>query len=466
MAPSRSGAGRTSERIRRGRICARFASTILTVLMLYDMGPRARRVYDLLLDRIRSGELAPGTRLPSHTQLAETFGVAALTMRQVLARLEADTFLARERGRGTFVRAAENPQVLIVAADAAARTALADQVQQAGRSAMLAATPAEGLAALNREPSLALVVIDLLLPAARDGLTFVRRLRHRKPDLPVAVLNPTRRQWSRLEHTVAPPLLIVSHPISDQLAQVLRAQLAGGQPEPRAGDAVLAQRLRDLLERYLVLQLAGERGAARELIVRDGLEAGLSVADLYQHVLQPAQYRVGELWQANQIGVAREHLATAVTASVLVEAAAAAPRAPSSGMRVLVACVEGELHDLGARMVADLLELDGFAVRFLGADVPTDSLLAIIGEERPRLLVLSVTMAERLVQLRAAVARVRQVHGSRVVIFVGGQALDWVPDLARTVDVDLAARDALSTLEAVRRRIPVQAVGIPRAAPG
>jgi methanogenic corrinoid protein MtbC1/DNA-binding transcriptional regulator YhcF (GntR family) len=434
--------------------------------MLYDLGPRARRVFDVLLDRIRSGELAPGTRLPSHTRLAEAFGVAPLTIRQVLARLEADRLLVRERGRGTFVRATHNPQVLVVAADPAARTALAAQVQQAGRSVMLAATPAEGLAALDREPWLALVVVDLHLPAARDGLTFVRRLRRRKPDLPVAVLDPTRRQRSRLEHTVAPPLLIVSHPISDQLAQLLRVQLAGTQPTPPSGDAAPAQQVDDLLERYVALQLAGERAAARALVLHEGVGSGLSVADLYRRVLQPAQYRVGELWQANQISVAREHLATAVTGSVLVEAAAAAPRAPSTGMRVLVACVEGELHDLGARMVADLLELDGFAVRFLGADVPTDSLLAMIDEERPHLLVLSVTMAERLAQLRAAVARLRQVHGSRVPIFVGGQVLDWVPDLARTVDVDLAARDALDTLEAARRSIPVRAVGTARGSPG
>jgi methanogenic corrinoid protein MtbC1 len=434
--------------------------------MLYDLGSRARRVYHVLLDRIRSGELAPGTRLPSHTRLAEAFGVAPLTMRQVLARLEADRLVVRERGRGTFVRAAEGPRVLIVAADPAERADLVAQIRLAGRRALLAATPAEGMAALEREPSLTLVVVDLHLPEASDGLTFVRRLRRRKPDLPIAVLNPTRRQRSRLEHTVAPPLLTVGDPPLDQLARVLGADLAGTQPGPATGDATLAQRLDALVEPYVAFQLAGERAAARALIRQEGLVAGLSVPDLYRRVLQPAQYRVGELWQANQISVAREHLATAVTEAVMSEVAAAAPRAPSTGVGVLVACVEGELHDLGARMVADVLELDGFAVRFLGADVPTDSLLALIREEPPRLLVLSAAIPERLVQLREAVARVRQVYGSRIPIFIGGQIMDWVPDLARTLDVDLAARDALETLESARRMLSGGAVGSTRASPG
>src|SRR5919205_4376297 len=101
--------------------------------MLYDLGPRARAVYGLLAERIGSGELAPGTRLPPYTELAVTFAVAPLTMRQVLARLEADQLLIRERGRGTFVRATEPADVLIVAADPTQRTSILHQVRRAGR---------------------------------------------------------------------------------------------------------------------------------------------------------------------------------------------------------------------------------------------------------------------------------------------------------------------------------------------
>ena len=418
--------------------------------MLYDLGPRARRVYDLLLERIRSGELAPGTRLPAHTQLAEAFGVAPLTVRQVLARLEADHVLLRERGRGTFVRAATAPQVLIVAADPVVRVALADVVHQAGRAAMLAATPAEGLAALDREARPTLVVVDLHLPAARDGLAFVRRVRQRHPELPVAAVNPTPRQRSRLEHSVAPPLLAVGDPPLDRLAQLLASE-------------VLAHPAPDLLERYVGLQLSGQPDAARRLILEDRLARGLSLAELYRDVLQPAQYRLGELWQTNQLSVAREHLATALTRSLLIEAAVAAPRAASNGVPVLVACVEGELHDIGAWMVAELLALEGFAVRFLGADVPTGSLVGMIVEDAPRLVILSATMAERVAPLEEAVTRIRQALGSRVAIFIGGQILGWLPHLPRVLAVDAAAEDALETLEHARRRFSVQAAAPPPA---
>src|SRR5919202_5247321 len=126
--------------------------------MLYGLGPRAHRVYSALLARIRSGELSAGTRLPPHTQLAVSFAVAPLTVRQVLAQLEAEGFLVRERGRGTFVRATQRPEVLIVASNRSEREALLGLVERAGARAIVAATPAEGLAALTREPSLVLVL--------------------------------------------------------------------------------------------------------------------------------------------------------------------------------------------------------------------------------------------------------------------------------------------------------------------
>ena len=416
--------------------------------MLYDLGPRAWRVYQALRDRIRSGELAPGTRLPRLTQLAATFGVAPLTIRQVLARLEAERLVLRERGRGTFVRAAGTPHVLIVAADAVQRADLEQQVRAAGHSVLLAATRAEGLAALDREGLLTLAVVDLHLPDARNGLGLVRGLRQRLAGLPVAVVNPTSVQRRRLERSVAPPLLMVGDPPLAQLSQVLRADSGDASARP---PMAAAQRLEALRERYLSLQLAGEREAARALITQPGVTGIPSLADLYVGVLEPAQHRVGELWQRNQISVAREHLATAVTEAVMIELAATAPRPPRTGFRVLVACVEGELHDIGARMVADLLELDGFAVQFLGADTPTDSLVAILGEESPRLLVLSAAMPERLVALRTAVGRIRQVYGAGLRIFVGGQIMKGARELVLALEVDLAATDALETLAGARR---------------
>ena len=68
--------------------------------------PRSRykTLVDTYADDIRSGRLSPGTRLPTHRQLAASEGLALVTASRVYAELEAMGLVSGEAGRGTFVR--------------------------------------------------------------------------------------------------------------------------------------------------------------------------------------------------------------------------------------------------------------------------------------------------------------------------------------------------------------------------
>lgn len=63
---------------------------------------------------------------------------------------------------------------------------------------------------------------------------------------------------------------------------------------------------------------------------------------------------------------------------------------------VLLAAPAGEHHGLGLRIVADLLELSGFHVVYLGADTPTGALVVAVAEHEPSLVGLSLTDANCL----------------------------------------------------------------------
>ena len=68
--------------------------------------PRARykTLVDTFAEDIRSGQLQPGTRLPTHRQLAAEHGLALVTASRVYSELEAMGLVSGETGRGTFVR--------------------------------------------------------------------------------------------------------------------------------------------------------------------------------------------------------------------------------------------------------------------------------------------------------------------------------------------------------------------------
>lgn len=207
--------------------------------------------------------------------------------------------------------------------------------------------------------------------------------------------------------------------------------------------------LTSLRDRYLQAQLAGDRREALRLIVDEGLATGISVVSLQSDVIQAAQHEIGRLWQRNVVSIAQEHMATAISQLVLSALFERAKPQPRLGKKLVLACVEGELHDLPARLVADVLDVDGFDVRFLGANVPHDDLIKAIVSERPDVIGLSVTMTFNVTSLRTAIARTREVTPNP--IFVGGHALGWSTELAEELGVEMGGTSTDEVVATARR---------------
>ena len=145
----------------------------------------------------------------------------------------------------------------------------------------------------------------------------------------------------------------------------------------------MAHDFTELRQRYLAAQLGGNRREALRLVIDEGIGRGASPLEVQLEVIQAAQREIGRLWEESAISIAHEHMATAISNTALAHLYDCSPRAPSNGKKVIVACVDGELHDFPARLVSDALDLAGFDVRYLGASVPADDIVALIAEERP-----------------------------------------------------------------------------------
>jgi DNA-binding GntR family transcriptional regulator len=66
-------------------------------------GAAYRQLATVLRDRIRSGELPPGRRMPSEKDLHDEFGLARETVRRAIAVLRAEGLIEVRHGHGTFV---------------------------------------------------------------------------------------------------------------------------------------------------------------------------------------------------------------------------------------------------------------------------------------------------------------------------------------------------------------------------
>lgn len=216
------------------------------------------------------------------------------------------------------------------------------------------------------------------------------------------------------------------------------------------------QDLASLRERYLAAQLRGDRREASSVVFDEALPDGASVHDVYEHIVQAAQREIGRLWQENVVTIAQEHMATAISNLVLTQLFEKAPHAPRNGKRILLACVEGEQHELPARLVCDALDLAGFDVRYLGANVPCDTLVPMIALHTPDLVALSVTMSFHAGALRKAISCIRQNYGRDLPIAAGGHALDWGSGIAADLGIDITAKSTSELLVAVKQRLGVE----------
>jgi methanogenic corrinoid protein MtbC1/DNA-binding CsgD family transcriptional regulator len=121
-----------------------------------------------------------------------------------------------------------------------------------------------------------------------------------------------------------------------------------------------------------------------EQVIDEALLAGVSPPAIHALIIEPALVSIGELWQSETISVANEHLATTISRRVLFRLAhTLTTAAPRSRERVVLAAPQGQHHDLGLRMIADVLEGEGYDVLFLGADVPLKALSGFVTDHRP-----------------------------------------------------------------------------------
>jgi methanogenic corrinoid protein MtbC1 len=193
--------------------------------------------------------------------------------------------------------------------------------------------------------------------------------------------------------------------------------------------------------------LLGLNADRARVILEDAIAAGMPPARIYVGIFPPLMREIGRLWQINDISVAHEHYCTAAVQSILSGFYRRMfGSSPHSKRSMLVACVEGEQHELGARSVADLFELNGWHTSFLGANLPPRDLVMLVKETRrkPDLIALSATMPAHIVKLASTIVAIRD--SSNIPILVGGYLFQSSRSLASQMGADGCAADAESAL--------------------
>jgi MerR family transcriptional regulator, light-induced transcriptional regulator len=135
----------------------------------------------------------------------------------------------------------------------------------------------------------------------------------------------------------------------------------------------------------------------------DRLLAGFSTETVLREVVLAYLRELGDRWERGDASVAQEHFASQILRGRLLGLARGWDR--GTGPRALLACMPGELHDLGLIAFGLGLRDRGWRITFLGPDVPLDTLADTVATLQPAAVVLSATTTERFASARGALRR-------------------------------------------------------------
>lgn len=185
-----------------------------------------------------------------------------------------------------------------------------------------------------------------------------------------------------------------------------------------------------------------ERNAKKAIhYIKSLYEQGIPLENIHVDILQEVMVEVGELWQERKIGVDEEHYMTAITQTVLIQFYDLIFSTEPNGLTAIACSVGSELHELGGRMVSDLLAFHGFDTTYLGAAIPKRTIMKRLIREPADYLLLSVTMPQHLLECKDIVESVKAQFPD-MKIAVGGRAFTMTDKLYSKWPIDFYAENA------------------------
>lgn len=183
-------------------------------------------------------------------------------------------------------------------------------------------------------------------------------------------------------------------------------------------------------------------------LVKDALQEGLDVMAVSNEGLLPGLEEVGRRFAANRIFLPQvmKSAETMQAAFAYLKENFAGESGPSLG-RILMATVEGDIHDIGKNIVCTLLENHGFEVIDLGKNVPAAKILEQALAHNVDAVGLSALMTTTLQQMDVTLKKLKEA-GVKVFTMVGGAVVSQ--DYADSIGADIYARDALEAVAKVK----------------
>lgn len=205
------------------------------------------------------------------------------------------------------------------------------------------------------------------------------------------------------------------------------------------------------LTRYMDALLKGDRIGCRG-VVEEILHTGMPANHVYLDVIWPVMGEIERLFRADKISSAQEHFASRINRTIVDQLQNKLPRKSMREKKIAICCAGTEAAELGAQIMTDLLESDGWEVRFLGAGVSNDEVLEFAGDYRPDVLMIYGTIPQDAPEVRRLIDTIREVNSwPEMKIMVSGGLFNRAEGLWEEIGADMFAASPAEAVESVNK---------------
>jgi methanogenic corrinoid protein MtbC1 len=253
------------------------------------------------------------------------------------------------------------------------------------------------------------------------------------------------KAWKKALFSLLKPALSAEIlPVYDWMLNAHESLITAAESPTESPALGLSPQRQEQVKQLLIYLLKGDRKACQNWLATLQREQSLSLSEMYLELLQPTMQQVGLLWEEGKISVAQEHLASALVSRLMVSIyGSQEPDTTASRGKVLITTAPNEFHEMGAWMLSDLLEEDGWETRYLGANTPFKDILDYLEQEKPDILAISVAIPFNIDQADQLIRQIRsQKQFSQLRIMLGGQAFSFHDRLWETLGADGYASNA------------------------
>ncbi len=188
-------------------------------------------------------------------------------------------------------------------------------------------------------------------------------------------------------------------------------------------------------------------------LVKKALAEGVSAQDIVDKGLVKGLHECGAGYEAGEKFIPEMLMsAEAMKSAMAVLKPHLAAGETAAGGKVVLATVEGDVHDIGLELVATMLSSAGFEVNFMGPDVETSRIIAAVKQDKPHLLGLSALLTNTMDIMPVIIKKLEQ-EGLRnsLKVIIGGAPVSQ--DFADLIGADGYAYDAAAAVPVAKKLV-------------